>query len=238
MIRQTLDNAKRPVPDSTSEAPHGSSFERDLSNALASGRIEPLLRGAHEAIALPHRLRLIDIEARHRLAQYRSHYNPNQPRVPAGHPDGGQWTAAGGYGTRLAAADNLYRRVLQIDPRDAHAQAGLLGLRAAQTDPVSAESRLKGLIASDSTESVLYFSLGNQYAQQHRWAEAQQAFAKAAAMDPENADYAYYYAVSLEQMKQSAAALQQYRLALTLGLRRTSSFDPATAQARVQALSR
>jgi hypothetical protein len=25
--------------------------------------------------------------------------------VPAGHPDGGQWTATGGYGTRLAAAD-------------------------------------------------------------------------------------------------------------------------------------
>jgi Tfp pilus assembly protein PilF len=139
---------------------------------------------------------------------------------------------------RFAAAESLYRRLLQIDPRDAHAQAGLLGLRAAQTDPVSAESRLKGLIASDSTESVLYFSLGNQYAQQYRWAEAQQAFAKAAAMDPENADYAYNYAVSLEQTKQPAAALQQYRRALTLGLRRTSSFDPATAQARVQALSR
>jgi Tfp pilus assembly protein PilF len=139
---------------------------------------------------------------------------------------------------RFAAAEGLYRRVLQIDPRDAHAQAGLLGLRAAQTDPVSAESRLKGLIASDSTESVLYFSLGNQYAQQYRWAEAQQAFAKAAAMDPENPDYAYNYAVSLEQMKQPAAALQQYRRAMTLGLRRTSSFDPAAAQARVQALSR
>jgi hypothetical protein len=25
-----------------------------------------------------------------------SHYNPNQPRVPAGHHDGGQWTSAGG----------------------------------------------------------------------------------------------------------------------------------------------
>src|SRR6266508_514177 len=23
------------------------------------------------------------------------HYNPNQPRVPAGHPDGGQWTSEG-----------------------------------------------------------------------------------------------------------------------------------------------
>ncbi|ETR76399.1 hypothetical protein X566_15620 [Afipia sp. P52-10] len=26
----------------------------------------------------------------------RSHYNPNQPRVPRGNPDGGEWTAAGG----------------------------------------------------------------------------------------------------------------------------------------------
>jgi Tfp pilus assembly protein PilF len=138
---------------------------------------------------------------------------------------------------RLAAAETLYRRVLQIDPRDPHAQAGLLGLRAAQTDPVVAESRLKSLIANDSAESVLYFSLGNQFAQQSRWPEAQRAFAKAIAMDPENADYAYNYAVSLEQMRQPAAALQQYRRALTLGLRRTSSFDPATAQARVQALS-
>jgi len=138
---------------------------------------------------------------------------------------------------RRAAAETLYRRVLQIDPRDPHAQAGLLGLRAAQTDPVVAESRLKSLIANDSAESVLYFSLGNQFAQQSRWPEAQRAFAKAIAMDPENADYAYNYAVSLEQMRQPAAALQQYRRALTLGLRRTSSFDPATAQARVQALS-
>jgi hypothetical protein len=78
MIRQTLDKAKRPVTDST---PHRSSFEHDLSNALASGRSERLLQGANEAIALPHRLRLIDIEARHRLAQYRSHYSPNQPRA-------------------------------------------------------------------------------------------------------------------------------------------------------------
>jgi hypothetical protein len=103
MIHRSPDNADRPVSSSTSVAPHGSRLKSDLSNALASERIERLLQGAHEAIALPHRLRLIDLEARHRLAQYRSHYNPNQPRVPAGHPDGGQWTATGG--TRLAAAD-------------------------------------------------------------------------------------------------------------------------------------
>jgi hypothetical protein len=28
-------------------------------------------------------------------------YDPNQPRVPAGNPDGGQWTDGGGTGGRL-----------------------------------------------------------------------------------------------------------------------------------------
>lgn len=37
--------------------------------------------------------------------QYPSHYNPNQPRVPAGHQDGGQWTGGGPHQalTRMAA---------------------------------------------------------------------------------------------------------------------------------------
>ncbi|MGA7488445.1 MAG: hypothetical protein WBW74_16100 [Xanthobacteraceae bacterium] len=50
---------------------------------------------------------MIDIEAQHRLAQHRSHFNPNQPRVPAGNPDGGQWTRTGAsrIEMRLAAAD-------------------------------------------------------------------------------------------------------------------------------------
>lgn len=56
---------------------------------------------------LVHRLALADIELQHRIAQHRSHFNPQQPRVPAGNPDGGQWTSTGGSGsgTRLAAAD-------------------------------------------------------------------------------------------------------------------------------------
>ena len=62
----------------------------------SSARLERLLRGANEAAALRHRLALIDIEGAHRLAAYHSHFNPNQPRVPKGHHDGGQWTRVGG----------------------------------------------------------------------------------------------------------------------------------------------
>src|SRR5215212_8548858 len=33
-----------------------------------------------------------------RLALTLRHFNPSQPRVPAGHPDGGRWTSGGGSG--------------------------------------------------------------------------------------------------------------------------------------------
>ncbi|MGD9953237.1 MAG: tetratricopeptide repeat protein, partial [Burkholderiales bacterium] len=139
---------------------------------------------------------------------------------------------------RAASADAIYRRLLEADPRDPHAHAGLLALRARQVDPVTAESRLKGLIASGGGESVLYFTLGNQYAQQRRWAEAQQAYGRAAAIDPENPDFAYNLAVSLEHLRQPQAALGHYRRALVLALQRPASFDAAAVQARVQQLER
>jgi uncharacterized protein HemY len=113
----------------------------------------------------------------------------------------------------------------------------LLALRAQKMDPVAAESRVKGLLAVEPEEGVLHFTLGNQYAQQSRWPEAQLAYAKAAAMNPENPDYAFNLAVSLEHLRQPQPALQQYRRALALALQRTASFDPAAAQARVQQLS-
>ena len=47
------------------------------------------------------RVQLAEIKAELR----RKAFNPNQPRVPAGNPDGGQWTNGGGSRTRFAAAD-------------------------------------------------------------------------------------------------------------------------------------
>jgi hypothetical protein len=73
---------------------------RQLSPAddNSATRLERLLRDANNAAALRHALAMIDIEGAHRLAWHRSHFNQDQPRVPAGHPDGGQWTNGGGGG--------------------------------------------------------------------------------------------------------------------------------------------
>ncbi len=131
-----------------------------------------------------------------------------------------------------------YQRVLQADPRDAHAHAGVVALRGQQLDPVLVESRVKSLLAADRDANVLHFTLGNQYAQQGRWAEAQQAYFKAFATDPDNADYAFNVAVSLDQLRQPKLALEYYRRALALAEKRSASFAPEIARERVQQLSR
>jgi tetratricopeptide (TPR) repeat protein len=139
---------------------------------------------------------------------------------------------------RYDLSSAYYQRILQADPRNAHAQAGMVALRGQQLDPVQVESRVKSLLAADRDATVLYFTLGNQYAQQGRWAEAQQAYFKAFAADPENADFAFNLAVSLDQLHQPRLALEYYRRALALADRRSAAFAPETAHARVLQLSR
>ncbi len=139
---------------------------------------------------------------------------------------------------RAAEAESYYRRLLQADPRDSHAHAGLLALRAQRVDPLQAESRVKTLLASDPEASVLHFSLGNQYARQGRWDEAQLAYAKAHAADPGNPDFAFNRAVSLDHLHRRGEALEQYRLALDLAAARSANFSLESAAGRVRQLSR
>ncbi len=138
---------------------------------------------------------------------------------------------------QLGSAEARYLKLLEIDPRDSHAVANLITLRG-QLDPVASESRLKSLIATQPETALLHFSLGNQYAQQSRWAEAQSAYFKAYSVDPENADYAFNLAVSLDQLHQGKLALEYYRRALALTEKRAASFTPAQARLRVQELSK
>jgi Flp pilus assembly protein TadD len=138
---------------------------------------------------------------------------------------------------QLNSAEARYLRLLEIDPRDSRAAASLISLRG-QLDPVASESRLKSLIASQPEAAHLHFSLGNQYAQQSRWTEAQAAYFKAHSVDPENADYAFNLAVSLDQLHQGKLALEYYQRALALTDQRAATFNPAQARLRVQELSK
>jgi Tfp pilus assembly protein PilF len=139
---------------------------------------------------------------------------------------------------RYEAAEGGYLRLLQANPRDAEAQAALIALRGARLDPLVAESRVKSLLAADPGAHVLHFTLGNQLAQQGRWAEAQQEYFKAFSAEPENADFAYNLAVSLDHIRQPRLALEYYRRAIALADKRGAGFDLAAARARVAQLDR
>jgi hypothetical protein len=98
MTRSSSDgpSAVRPALQSSIEPGHRHGPETNTSDEPARSPTARLLLDAQNAAALGHKLALLDIEAKDRTAWHRSHFNPNQPRVPAGHPDGGQWTTSGG----------------------------------------------------------------------------------------------------------------------------------------------
>lgn len=138
--------------------------------------------------------------------------------------------AIAGMRNRDEDAARLYREVLERDPHNASAQAALLDLLG-NTDRQATESRLKMLI--DRTPSAsLYQTLGNLYADQQRWSDAQIAYFEAWRLAPSNADYAFNLAVSLDRLQQAQAALGYYEKALTLDGH--SRFDRAQAELRLR----
>lgn len=133
-------------------------------------------------------------------------------------------------------ASRYYLQILEIEPRNALAQSGLIGL-VGRADPLAAESRLKQLIAREPS-AFLYFTLGNLYADQSLWAQAQLAYFQAHHLEPNNPDYAYNLAVGLDHVSQSRLALGFYRRAVQLATDRGhANFNPAQAQERISKLT-
>ncbi|MHB1332424.1 MAG: hypothetical protein ACYCY1_07475 [Sulfuriferula sp.] len=132
------------------------------------------------------------------------------------------------------AAAHHYQRVLELDPRNVTANSALINMMG-DADPTAAEQRLKSLLATQPS-AQLYFSLGNLYAGQARWPDAEQAYFDAYQKNPANADYAYNLAVSLEHINQSKPALNYYQKARKLMQPGDVQFDPARLDARINQL--
>lgn len=126
---------------------------------------------------------------------------------------------------RIGDAEQLQQRALVANPNNPAAQAAVLGSAPAASDPNTTESRLKGLLGIQPESAPLNFALGNLYARQRRWPEAQQAFFNAVAADGDNPDYLFNLAVSLDQVRQPRLAGQHYRLALEASEKRPAAFD-------------
>ena len=130
-------------------------------------------------------------------------------------------------------ARQYYARVLVLEPRNAVANAGMSAL---VTDD-NRESRLKMLINEQKNSSSLHFALANYYAEQQRWAEAQQSYFNAYQLEPNNATLAFNLAISLERLGQRKPAAQYYRRALSLDTGKSAGFDHKVIEQHAQTLA-
>lgn len=137
--------------------------------------------------------------------------------------------------SRYDLAEALYRQIIESDPQDSVAIAALLNQRG-HVDPGLTESRLKSLAATQPELAAPHFSLGNLYARQGRWSDAQQAYFRAFNAEPDNPDVIYNLAISLEHLRQNKLAAQYYAQAIAAANTRPAGFDRAQAAERLKSL--
>jgi Tfp pilus assembly protein PilF len=133
-----------------------------------------------------------------------------------------------------AQASASYTRMLELDPSDADALAGLLSLRPG--DAGQSEQRLKALLRKTPDAAPIQFALGNLYARQARWTDAQQAYFRAYTASPDNPDYAVNLAIGLDRLNQPRLAMTYYQRALALSQSAPAGFDAEAVRARMRQL--
>ncbi len=131
-------------------------------------------------------------------------------------------------------AQYYFRQVLLLDPRDPVALAAMSAYRTGEMD---SEVSLKRMLSEQPQAAALHYALGNVYADQSRWAEAQQSYFNARALEPNNALFTFNLAVSLDHLGQSRLAAEHYRQALDLDGTNSAGFDHAQAQRRLNELT-
>jgi tetratricopeptide (TPR) repeat protein len=130
-------------------------------------------------------------------------------------------------------AAHYYSQVMALDPRNAVANAGMSAL----TNDDNRESRLKTLLDEQPNSSSLHLALGNYYAGQARWGEAQRTYFEAYKFAPDQADLAFNLAVSLDRLGQKKSAAQYYQRALQLDPENHAGFDHAIISQRIKELA-
>ena len=114
-----------------------------------------------------------------------------------------------------AEARDLYRRVLRQDPENAVANAGLLALLS-EDEQQNAGGLARELSERNPGSAAAFATLGSIMAREGRLADAQQAFFKAANLEPENSLHAYNLAVALDRLHKPDLATRYYERAIAL----------------------
>ena len=170
---------------------------------------------------------------------YRSVLVKNPANIDALHGLALVAVASGRY--QLAVA--TYLQVLDYYPSDPVSIADLTNLTnlhgASGQNFYETESALKKLIGRHQEwDSRLYFALGNVYAANSRWLEAQRSYFEAHAREQNNPDYAYNLAVVLDYLNKREMAVEYYHMALDLASQSPSGFDAGRVRTRIDHLNK
>jgi Flp pilus assembly protein TadD len=148
------------------------------------------------------------------------------------------WLGLGAIAQRqgqINEASVCYEHVLDLEPKNLAAQAGLVDLMV-QFDPVAGEKQLKSLLAQQPEAAFLHAALGNLYAEQAQWSAAQQAYFQASRLEVSNVEYAFNLAVSLDHANKPEQAETYYRRTLELLAERGGSVERTQIEARIMEL--
>ncbi len=134
-----------------------------------------------------------------------------------------------------ALAETHYRHLLSLYPVDAAAFSGLLNLPS--TKGGITELELQQHAQQQTGSADLFAILGNYFARNIRWADAESAFSAALRDEGNNADYLYNYAVVLDNLARQRDAIDYYARALKAAESGMFSFDSHTAKQRLDSLT-
>jgi len=117
----------------------------------------------------------------------------------------------------VGRAKYYYQQILTNYPGHPYASMALNRLNQTLM-PLQTEQQLKAQLQSDIQNANLNESLGNFYASQQRWKQAQKYYFNAYSLDRKNAYYCYNLAISLDNLDKSQQALTYYNKSLSLAM--------------------
>jgi tetratricopeptide (TPR) repeat protein len=127
-----------------------------------------------------------------------------------------------------------YQTLLIANPKDSFAMSSLISV--ANISPSKSESQLKEMMRDEPLSPHLNFVLANIYGTQNRWQEAQNHYFKALENNPDDPNYAYNLAVSLEHIAKPKVAIVYYQLALANFNNGRATFNKVVVDKRVEIL--
>jgi tetratricopeptide (TPR) repeat protein len=136
-------------------------------------------------------------------------------------------------------AGEFYRAAYAAYPKRMRAQTEYIAFLG-ETGALAAsvwEGRLSALVRAYPQEAAPRFALGNFYARQSRWQEAEAEFFAASALDASQPDVLFNLAVSLDALGKPAEAARQYRAALLAAEKTPFVFSAETARQRLAFLA-